>query len=124
MMLKNKYPIPLVQDLFDQLNITCYFTKLDIRSGYHQVKVMVKGVEKMTCVTHYGTFEFLVMPSELMNALGTFYTFLNQAFHDYLYKLFVAYLDDIVVYNSALEEHTAHLKSMFERLRQHQLYVK
>ena len=121
---RNKYPIPLVQDLFDQLSTARYFTKLDLRSGYYQVRVADEDVAKTTCVTRYGAYEFLVMPFGLTNAPATFCTLMNQVFYDFLDKFVVVYLDDIVIYSSSLEDHLEHLKLVFERLRQHQLYVK
>ena len=81
-------------------------------------------VAKTTCVTHYGAYEFLVMPFGLTNAPANFCTLMNHAFYDYLDKFVVVYLDDIVVYSSSLDEHVAHLKLVFGRLRQHQLFVK
>ena len=83
------------------------------------MRVVDENVVKTTCVTRYGMFKFLVMPFRLTNALATFYTLMNQVFHDYLDKFFVMHLDDIVVYSSSLEEHVVHLKLVFERLRQY-----
>ena len=88
------------------------------------MRVADEDVAKTTCVTRYGAFEFLVMPFGLTNAPATFCTLMNQVFHDFLDKFVVVYLDDIVVYSSSLEEHAAHLELVFERLRQHQLFVK
>src|SRR5262249_9083556 len=121
---RNKYPIPLVADLFDQLSGAKYFTKLDLRSGYYQVRIAEGDEQKTTCVTRYGAFEFLVMPFGLTNAPATFSTLMNQVFHDYLDKFVVVYIDDIVVYSASLEEHLVHLRLVFDRLRKHQLYVK
>lgn len=121
---RNKYPIPLVADLFDQLSHAKYFTKLDLRSGYYQVRIAEGDEQKTTCVTRYGAFEFLVMPFGLTNAPATFCTLMNQVFHDYLDKFVVVYLDDIVVYSSTLEEHLEHLRLVFEKLKENHLYVK
>ena len=121
---RNRYPIPLVADLFDQLSGAKYFTKLDLRSGYYQVRIAEGDEQKTTCVTRYGAFEFLVMPFGLTNAPATFCTLMNQVFHDFLDKFVVVYIDDIVIYSANLEEHLEHLKLMFARLREHQLYVK
>ena len=101
---RNKYLIPLVQDLFDQLSIACY-----------QVRVADEDVVKMTCVTRYVAFGFLVMPFRLMNAPAIFCTLINQVFYDYLNKFVVVYLDDIVVYNFSLEDHLE--KLVFKKLR-------
>ena len=116
--MRNKYLISLVYDLFDQLSTTQYFTKLNLRLGYYQVRVVDKYATKTTYVTRYGAFEFLA------NAPFMFYTLMNHVFYDYLDKFMVVYLDDIGVYNSLLEDHLEHFKLVFEQLRQHQLFVK
>nr|CAN64786.1 hypothetical protein VITISV_014071 [Vitis vinifera] len=100
---KNKYPIPLIADLFDQLGRARYFTKLDLR---------------------YGSYEFLVMPFGLTNAPTMFCTLMNKIFHPYLDKFVVVYLDDIVIYSNTLKEHEEHLRKVFKILRQNKLYVK
>lgn len=122
--IKNKYPIPLVEDLFDQLGGAKYFTKLDLRSGYYQVRIAEGDEEKTTCVTRYGAYEFLVMPFGLTNAPATFCTLMNKLFHPYLDRFVVVYLDDIVVYSNTLEEHKEHLRIVFQVLRDNQLFVK
>ena len=101
---RNRYPLPIINDLFDRLHGAKYFSKLDLRSGYYQVRIAKEDEPKTTCVTRYGAFEFLVMPFGLTNAPATFCTLMNQVFHEYLNKFVVVYLDDIVVYNSTLEE--------------------
>nr|GFB21668.1 uncharacterized protein [Tanacetum cinerariifolium] len=122
--INNKYPIPLIADQFDQLGKARYFTKLDLRSGYHQVRI-AEGDEAMTTyVTRYGSYEFLVMPFGLINAPATFCTLMNKLFHPFLEKFVVVYLDDIVVYSHTLEEHVLHLKQVFQVLRDNELYVK
>nr|CAD1838500.1 unnamed protein product [Ananas comosus var. bracteatus] len=122
--IKNKYPIPLIADLFDQLGKARYFSKLDLRSGYWQVRIAEGDEAKTTCVTRYGAFEFLVMPFGLTNAPATFCTLMNNLFHDHLDKFVVIYLDDIVVYSKTLEEHVEHLRIVFQTLKEHSLYVK
>lgn len=121
---KNKYPIPLIADLFDQLGKARYFSKLDLRSGYYQVRIAEGDEAKTTCVTRYGSYEFLVMPFGLTNAPATFCTLMNKLFHPYLDKFVVVYLDDIVIYSKTMEEHVAHLKQVFQVLRENELYVK
>ena len=121
---KNKYPIPLIADLFDQHGIARYFTKLDLRSGYYQVRIAERDEQKTTCVTRYGSYEFLVMPFGLTNAPTTFCTLMNKIFHPFLDKFVVVYLDDIVIYRKSLDEHVHHLKKVFRLLRQNELYVK
>ena len=122
--IKNKYPIPLVADLFDRLGKARYFSKLDLRSGYWQVRIAEGDEQKTACVTRYGSFEFLVMPFGLTNAPTTFFTLMNKIFHPFLDKFVVVYLDDIVVYSDNLQDHVEHLRRVFEVLRENELYVK
>ena len=121
---KNKYPIPLIADLFDQLGNARWFTKLDLRSGYYQVRIAEGDEPKTACVTRYGSYEFLVMPFGLTNAPATFCTLMNKVLHPFLDRFVVVYLDDIVVYSESLEEHIEHLRQVFEVLRQNELFVK
>lgn len=120
--IKNKYPIPLIADLFDQLGKARYFSKLDLRSGYYQVRIAAGDEPKTACVTRYGAFEFRVMPFGLTNAPATFCTLMNK--HPFLDRFVVVYLDDIVVYSQTLDEHIQHLKQVFQVLRENELYVK
>ncbi|MCF8704065.1 hypothetical protein L3055_11050, partial [Corynebacterium sp. MC-02] len=121
---KNKYPIPLIADLFDRLGQAKYFTKMDLRKGYYQVRIAEGDEAKTTCITRYGSFEWLVMPFGLTNAPATFCTLMNEIFHQYLDDFVVVYLDDIVVYSRTLEEHALHLRKVFRILRENQLFVK
>ena len=121
---KNKNTIPLIVDLFDQLGRARYFTKLDLLSGYYQVRIVEGDEPKTTCVTRYDSYEFLVMPFGLTNAHATFCTLMNKIFHHFLDKFVVVYLDDIVIYSSALEQHVDHVRKVFKLLRQNELYVK
>jgi hypothetical protein len=121
---KNKYPVPLIQDLFDRLCKAAYFSKLDLRSGYWQVRIAEGDEPKTTCVTRYGSFEFLVMPFGLTNAPATFCNLMNNVFHDYIDKFVVVYLDDIVVYSESFDDHLCHLRLVLSRLRENSLYVK
>ncbi|KAL0463272.1 UNVERIFIED_CONTAM: RNA-directed DNA polymerase [Sesamum latifolium] len=107
---KNKYPIRLVADCFDRLSQAKYFTKIDLRSGYWQVRIKEGDEAKTTVVTRYGAFEFLVMPFGMMNAPATFSTLMNQVFHGFLDEFVVVYLDDIVIYSRTLAEHVEHLR--------------
>ncbi|RVW70717.1 Retrovirus-related Pol polyprotein from transposon 17.6 [Vitis vinifera] len=122
--IKNKYPIPLAIELFDRLSKASYFTKLDLRSDYWQVQIAAGDEEKTTCVTRYGSYEFLVMPFGLTNAPATFCNLMNDVLFDYLDAFVVVYLDDIVVYSKTLIEHEKHLRLVFQRLRENRLYVK
>ncbi|XP_059437724.1 uncharacterized protein LOC132170646 [Corylus avellana] len=121
---KNKYPVPLIQDLFDRLSRASYYTKLDLRSGYWQVRIAEGDEPKTTCVTRYGSFEFLVMPFGLTNAPATFCNLMNDVFYDYIDKFVVVYLDDIVVYSESFVNHLSHLRLVLTRLRENSLYVK
>ncbi|KAE8665117.1 cytochrome P450 78A7-like [Hibiscus syriacus] len=121
---KNKYPIPLIADLFDQLGGARWFTKLDLRFGYYQVQIAKGDEPKTACVTRYGSYEFLVMPFGLTNAPATFCTLMNKVLQPFLDHFIVVYLDDIVVYSKTLEEHIEHLRRVFQVLRENKLYVK
>ncbi|KAE8705397.1 cytochrome P450 78A7-like [Hibiscus syriacus] len=121
---KNKYPIPLIPDLFDQLGSARWFTKLDLRSGYYQVRIAEGDESKTTCVTRYSSYEYLVMPFGLTNAPAIFCTLMNKVLQPFLDRFVVVYLDDIVIYSKTLEEHVEHLKQVFLVLRDNELYVK
>ena len=122
--IKNKYPIPLVADLFDRLGKAWYFSKLDLRSGYWQVRI-AEGAEgdeqKTACVTRYGSYEFLVMPFGLTNAPITFMDLMNRVFRPYLDKFIVVFIDDILIYSNDREEHVGHLRMVLQILGEHQL---
>ncbi|WMV13455.1 hypothetical protein MTR67_006840 [Solanum verrucosum] len=120
----NNYPIPLVQDLMDRLSKACWFTKLDLRAGYWQVRI-VEGDDPMTtCVTRYGSYEFLVMPVGLTKASATFYNFMNNVLFDYLDDFVVVYLDDIVIYCRTLDEYVNHFSMVLSHLMEYTFYVK
>ena len=121
---KNKYLVPLIQDLFDRLCKATYFTKLDLRLGYWQVRVAEEDEPKTTCVTRYGSYEFLVMPFGLTNALATFSNLMNDVFYEFVDRFVMVYLDDIVVYSESLDDHLEYLRNVLSKLREHQLYVK
>ena len=121
---KNKYPIPLIQDLFDRLYKANYFIMLDLRLGYWQVRIAKEDEPKTTCVTRYGSYEFLVMPFGLINAPATFCNLMNDVFYVFVDCFIVVYLDDIVIYSESLEDHLEHLRKVLSKLREHQLYVK
>jgi hypothetical protein len=121
---KNRYPLPRVDELFDQLKEARIFTKIDLRSGYHQVRMAEADVEKTAFRTRYGHYEFTVMPFGLTNAPATFQNLMNYTFREFLDRFVVVYLDDILVYSKDLEEHVAHLRAVLEQLRRQQLYGK
>ena len=122
--IKNKYPVPLVQDLMDRLSKAGWFTKLELREDYWQVRIAEGDEPKITCVTRYGSYEFLVMPFGLTNAPATFCNLMNNILFDYLADFVVVYLDDIVIYSLTLEEHVNHLSLVLSQLRKYTLYVK
>jgi len=121
---KNRYPLPRIDDLFDRLSRAKVFSRIDLRSGYYQIRIAEGDEEKIACCTRYGSFEFLVMPFGLTNAPATFCTLMNDIFRKWLDDFVVVYIDDILIYNSSLEEHAGHLRKVFQRLRENKLYAK
>ena len=122
--IKDRYPIPRTEDLIEQLNGAKYFTKIDLRSGYFQVRIAEGDISKTAFVTRYGQFEFLVMPFGLTSAPATFVTIMNNIFKHYTDKFVVIYLDDILIYSKTKEEHIQHVRLVLERLRENKLYAK
>ena len=121
---KNKYPLPKIDDMFDQLQESCVFSKIDLRSGYHQLKVKDEDVIKTAFHTRYRHYEFLVMPFGLNNALADFMDLMNRVFKPYLDQFVVVFIDDILVYLKNTEEHEKHLHVILQTLREHQLFSK
>ena len=115
--IKNRYPLPRIDDLFDQLGGASVFSKLDLRSGYHQVRVRKEDVEKTAFRTRYEHFEFLVMPFGVNNAPAVFMNLMNMVFSPYLDKFVVVFIDDILVYSKSEEEHKEHLGIVLQTLR-------
>jgi hypothetical protein len=122
--IKNKYPLPRIEDLFDQLRGASVFSKIDLRSGYHQLRIRPSDIPKTTFITKYGLYEFTVMSSGLTNAAALFMNLMNSVFMDYLDKFVVVFIDNILIYSQSEEEHVDHLKMVLQRLREHQLYAK
>ena len=121
---KNGYPLPRIDDIFDQLRKAKWFTKIDLRSGYHQIRVAKDSIAMTAFRTRYGHYEFLVLPFGLTNAPAHFMALMNTIFRDYLDKFVLAYLDDILIYSETFEEHLNHVKLVLLRLRKHKLYGK
>jgi hypothetical protein len=122
--IKNKYPFPRINDLFDQLKDARIFSKIDLRSGYHQVRIRDEYINKTTFRTRYGHYEFIVVPFGLSNAPIVFMCLMNGVFWEYLEKFVIVFLDDILVYSNSEEEHKNHLRMVLQVLREHQLYAK
>nr|GFA62824.1 putative reverse transcriptase domain-containing protein [Tanacetum cinerariifolium] len=121
---RNRYPLSRIDDLFDQLQGAKFFSKINLRSCYHQLHVKDRDVSKTTFRTHYGHYEFLVMPFRLTNAPAIFMDLMNRIFYEYLDKFVIVFIDDILVYSKTREEHEDHLRIVLEILLQKKLYAK
>ncbi|GJY99620.1 putative nucleotidyltransferase, ribonuclease H [Tanacetum coccineum] len=122
--IKNRYPLPRIDDLFDQLQGSRYFSKIDLRSGYHQLRVREEDIPKTAFRTRYGHFELTVMPFSLSNAPAVFMDLMNPVCKPYLDKFVVVFIDDILIYSKSQEEHEVHLKLILELLEKEKLYGK
>eukprot|EP00253_Pinus_taeda_P032583 PITA_32583 len=122
--IKNKYPLPRIDELFDQVKGMTVFSKIDLRSGYHQIRIKDEDIAKTAFRTRYGHYEFVVLPFGLTNAPATFMCLMNSIFHQYLDRFVLIFIDDILVYSRTMEEHQEHLRKVLQTLWEHQLYAK
>ncbi|KAJ9561636.1 LOW QUALITY PROTEIN: hypothetical protein OSB04_006796 [Centaurea solstitialis] len=122
--IKNRYPLPRIDDLFDQLQGATYFSKIDLRSGYHQMQVREEDIAKTAFRTRYGHYEFLVMPFGLTNAPAVFMDLMNRVCRPYLDKFVIVFIDDILIYSQGKEDHEHHLRLILELLKAKKLYAK
>ena len=122
--IKNKYPLPRIDDLMDQLVDARVFSKINLRSGYHQIKVKDEDIQKTAFRMCYGHYEYSVMPFGVTNAPGVFMEYMNHIFHTYLDQFVVVFIDDILIYSKSEEEHAEHLRVVLQVLKEKKLYAK
>ncbi|KAJ9565709.1 hypothetical protein OSB04_001675 [Centaurea solstitialis] len=122
--IKNRYPLPRIDDLFDQFQGATYFSKIDLRSGYHQMRVREEVIAKIAFRTRYGHYEFLVMPFGLTNTPAVFMDLMNRICRPYWDKFVIVFINDILIYSRSKEEHEQHLRLILELLKTEELYTK
>jgi hypothetical protein len=121
--LKNKYLLPRIEDLFDQMRGARIFSKIDLQSGYHQMKIRPSDIPKTAFSTRYGLYEFTVMSFGLINALAYFMNMMNKVFMEYLDRFIMVFIDNILIYSKSDSEHEEHLRLVLQELRDNQLYA-
>nr|GFC56810.1 putative reverse transcriptase domain-containing protein [Tanacetum cinerariifolium] len=122
--IKNRYPLPRIDDLFDQFQGSSVYSKIYLRSGYHQLRVREENILKIAFRTRYGHYEFQVMPFGLTNALTVFMNLMNRVCKPYLDKFVIVFIDDILIYSKDEKEHEEHLRRILELLKKEELYAK
>jgi hypothetical protein len=121
---KNKYQLPRIEALFDQMRGARVFSKIDLRSGYHQMKIRPSDIPKTAFSTRYGLYEFTVMSFGLTNAPAYFMNLMNKVFMEYLVRFVVVFVDDILIYSKSDSDHEGHLRLVLQKLQDNQLYAK
>jgi hypothetical protein len=116
--------LPRIDDIFDQLKGACAFSKIDLRSGYHQLKIRATNIPKTAFITRYGLYEYMVMSFGLTNAPAYFMYLMNKVFMEYLDKFVVVFIDDMLIFSRNEEDHDEHLRVVLLKLRENQLYAK
>ena len=124
MPIKNAYPLPRDDDLIDRLHGARYLTKIDLRTGYHQIRIVEDDIPKTTFRTCYGHYEFSVMPFGLTNATATFQQAMNDVFRDQLSDFVVVFLDDILIHSRTLQDHVQHVRFVLQKLRDNSFCAK
>ena len=122
--IENRYPLPRINNLFDQLRGACVFSKIDLRYGYHRLKIRSDDVYKTVFRTHYGHYEVMVMPFGLTITPAAFMSLMNKVFQQYLNRFVVVFVDDILVFSKSKAEHVRHLIPVLKKLRELRLYAK
>ena len=122
--IKNKYPLPRIDILFDQLSGARYFSKIDLRLGYHQIKIQKEDIPKTAFSTRYSLYEFTVMSFGLTNAPAYFMYLMNSIFMEELDVFVIIFIDDILIYSKTQEDHARHIHIVLQKLREHRLYAK
>ena len=122
--MNNRYPLPQIDDLFDQMGGVKVFSKIDLRYGFHQVRIKDEYIHKIALRTRHGHYEFVVVPFGITNTTATFMCLMNGVFNRYIDKFVLVLLDDILIYSKNEEEHEEHLRLKLQLLREHKLYAK